>query len=99
MCQSRRTVCGASSHRDVTIDILVSSLRNPDLQKFQTARYPREQIIEVVSEAPCKLANRFHLLGLAQCILCLREGVLLKPLLGDVSRDAIQQPIRVDRIP
>ncbi|MNM98924.1 hypothetical protein D3C81_1114690 [compost metagenome] len=58
-------LCGALCHHQVTLHVSNAPLLQAELDQFKASRDAREQIVEVVSDTPGQLADRFHLLRLS----------------------------------
>ena len=90
--QGRRALRGALRGRDVTLDVSDPSLRDPGGEQLQAADNPGQQVVEVVRDAARELADRLHLLRLAQ-------GILGDALLGDVPPEPVQSLLLGDDRP
>ena len=59
--------------RDITLHVADASLSEAPLKQFKASTYTGQKIVEIVRDAPCQLADRFHLLGLDECLFCTFE--------------------------
>ena len=93
MGQRRRAVRGIDGGLHIAPGLGEAVLADARLQHLQRAENAGEQIIEIVSDAAGELADRLHLLRLAQLVLGApqRLGGLL--LGGDVPADQVDQPV------
>ena len=66
MRERRRTPCRALRGRDITVDLVQPALAEAGLQQLERAHDAGQQIVEVVRDAAGQLADRLHLLALAQ---------------------------------
>ena len=64
---------GALRRRHVAVDIVEAALLHARLHQLQRAGDAGEQVVEVVRQAAGELADRLHLLGLAQGLLGLHQ--------------------------
>ncbi len=67
--ESRRPVRGGHGGRRVALQVLGPTLRDARLHEIEGSHDSREQVVEVVGDAARELADRLHLLSLAQLIL------------------------------
>ena len=81
MGEGRRALRRALRGGDIAVDLGGAPLAQPDLQEFQRADDAGQEVVEVVRDAAGELADRFHLLRLAQGLF----GLLA---LGNRLRDA-----------
>jgi hypothetical protein len=80
--ESRRALAGVPDLLDVSPQRVIGAKLLE--QQLAVAQDPGEQVVEVVRDAAGKLADRFHLLGVAQLLLAPPEGRFTRTLLGDV---------------
>ena len=59
------------------------------LEQLQAVREHREQIVEVVRDTPCQLADRFHFLGLTKRLLGMSQPLLIAQALGHVIDELV----------
>jgi hypothetical protein len=57
-------------HLEILADLLVTTFPQALRDQLEAARHAGEQIVEIVCQASGELADGFHLLGLAQLLLC-----------------------------
>ena len=83
--ERRRALRRALRRVDVAVDVLDRGpAPMPRLQQLQAAGDAGQQIVEVVRDAAGELADRFHLLRLAQRLLGLAQALLLPQAFSDV---------------
>ena len=83
----------------VALDVLRPSLRDAGLHEVEGADDAGEQVVEVVGDAAGELAHRLHLLGLAQRLLGVAQGLGLLLLARDVAADGMNEPLVRDGRP
>ncbi len=74
-------------------NVIVLTVLDPPLNPLQPATNPLQQVVEVVSDAAGQLSDSFHLLRLAQLILCGSECQLLLALLRDIAGRTVQRAV------
>ena len=70
------------AHAQIAVDVGQPALAKPLAQQFQAAGDPRQQVVEVMRDPARQLADRLHLLGLAQRFLALLQRA--RPLLDTI---------------
>ena len=84
---------------DEPLDVFVPSGVDAALQHLHRPDDGRQQVVEVVRDAAGELADRLHLLRMAQRLFGLAQGVLRFALGGDVAPHRLKEIIRRDRAP
>ena len=88
MCQRSRAAGRALAGREVLLDVGAAALRKAHADHLERAGDAGEQIVEIMRQPAGQLADRLHLLRLAQRFLGLAQPLLLLHALGDRRRDA-----------
>ncbi len=89
MGQRRRTPGRALTGSEIFVGIGGTALGQADPDHLERARDAGEQIVEVVCEPAGELADRLHLLRLAQRLLGLAQPFLLAQPIGDVVDELV----------
>ena len=89
--QRRGPLGRALGRDDVAVEVAEPALRDPRLQQLQAAGDAGQQVVEVVRQAAGELADRLHLLRLAQRLLGLPQRLGLLLLGGDVAAVGVDQ--------
>ena len=71
MREQRRTRGSLQGRRDRSLQAFVRLIPKATLQRFQIAGDHSQQIVEVVCDPASELADRLHLLRMAELCLCL----------------------------
>ena len=79
---------GALGGGGVALEIVQPALADAHREQIQTADDAGEQVVEIMSQAAGELADRFHLLRLAQLLFQQRLGLRGVPFPGDVAPGA-----------
>ncbi len=88
VCQRSRAAGRALAGRQVFLDVGAAALREAHADHLERARDAGEQIVEIVRQPAGQLADRLHLLRLAQRFLGLAQPLLLLHAFGDRLGDA-----------
>ncbi|CAN5420767.1 hypothetical protein BH09PSE6_BH09PSE6_14380 [soil metagenome] len=67
--QSRGAACRCQRGRGVAADVVDAADADAAIEQVEAADDAGQQVVEVVGDAAGELPDRFHLLGLAQCVV------------------------------
>ena len=99
MRQRRRAIGRGHRQRRVALDIGEAALRDALLHQVERADDAGQQIVEIVRDAAGQLADRFHLLRLAQLLLGAAQRFGGVALGRHVAAERIDQPVLGGRGP
>ena len=99
MGQRRGAVRRGFRQRGVALDLAIAPLRDALLHQIKRSDNSRQQIVEIVRNSAGELADRFHLLRLAQLLLGAAQRFRRLALGGDVAAGRVDQPVLGGRGP